>query len=75
LAARKQGAEAHQYDIRHDEPSFGQGSQEINDSDGLQGFRYRQGEEEKARRGWSGLAVVMERTAGETIENQSVLSE
>jgi hypothetical protein len=42
LPARKQGAEENQYYIRHDESSFGQGSQEINDSHGLQGFRYRQ---------------------------------
>jgi hypothetical protein len=32
------------------------------------------GENGKARRGWSGLAVVVERLKGENIENQSILS-
>jgi len=32
LAPGKQGAENDQYDLRHDESSFGQGSQENNDS-------------------------------------------
>jgi hypothetical protein len=38
LAARKQGPEQNQDDIRHSESSFEQSSQEINDSDGLRGF-------------------------------------
>jgi hypothetical protein len=35
LAARKQGAEQNQYDVKHDQSSFGQGAQEINNSGGL----------------------------------------
>jgi len=40
LASRKQGAEENPYYIRHDESSLGLRSQEINDADGLRGFRY-----------------------------------
>ena len=39
LADRKQGAEEDEYHISHDVYSFARGSQEINDSYGLLGFR------------------------------------
>jgi hypothetical protein len=42
LAVRNQGPEQNQDDIRHNEPSFEQASHEINDFEGLRGFRYRQ---------------------------------
>jgi hypothetical protein len=43
LTTRKQGPEQNQDDNRHNEPSFEQASHEINDFEGLRGFRYRQG--------------------------------
>ena len=43
LAARNQGPEQNQEDLRLDKPSFEEASHEINDFEGLPGFRlYRQ---------------------------------
>jgi hypothetical protein len=57
-------------------PVHRQGFKEIAKAEIETGFSLRvrhdlEGKNGKAQRGWSGLAVVLERTVPETLENQS----